>query len=96
MKFFCVINLLLAIFLCKAGTSDGYKILGVFPTMSKSHYISGGALMKGLAAAGHEVTVISPFPQAKPVENFRDLKVLGIAEKMQGICGIIYTINHRN
>lgn len=52
--------------------------------MAKSHYITGSALMKGLAAAGHEVTVISPFPQTKPLKNFRDIKVQGIVEKMQG------------
>lgn len=31
------------------------KILGVFPTSSKSHYIVGSALMKALANKGHEV-----------------------------------------
>lgn len=57
-----------------------YNILGIFPTMSKSHYIAGGALMKGLAAAGHNVTVISPFPQKTPIPNFRDYEILGIVE----------------
>lgn len=85
MKYVGIACLLFAVFLCNAGYSDGYKILGVFPTMAKSHYITGSALMKGLAAAGHEVTVISPFPQAKPLKNFRDIKALGIVEKMQGI-----------
>lgn len=57
-----------------------YRILGIFPTFSKSHYITGGALMRGLAAAGHEVSVISPFPQDIPIPNYRDIKVLGIVE----------------
>lgn len=59
---------------------NGYKILGIFPTTGRSHYITGGALMKGLAAAGHEVTVISPFPQDKPVKNFRDINTDGLIE----------------
>ncbi|XP_065077837.1 UDP-glycosyltransferase UGT5-like [Ochlerotatus camptorhynchus] len=49
------------------------KILGVFPTASKSHYIVGSALMKALAKNGHEMTVISPFPQQKPLKNYRDI-----------------------
>lgn len=60
----------------------GYNILGIFPTMSKSHYITGGALMRGLAAAGHNVTVISPYPQKKAIPNFRDYEILGIVEAM--------------
>ncbi|KAJ6640035.1 UDP-glycosyltransferase UGT5 [Pseudolycoriella hygida] len=58
--------------------NESYKILGIFHTPSKSHYIAGGALMKALAEKGHEVTVISPFPQKKPLTNFRDVSVLGI------------------
>lgn len=34
--------------------------------------------MKGLAEKGHDVTVISPFPQSKPLKNFHDVAVLGI------------------
>ncbi|XP_062550717.1 UDP-glycosyltransferase UGT5-like [Armigeres subalbatus] len=49
------------------------KILGVFPTTAKSHYIVGSSLMKALASKGHEVTVISPFPQQKPLKNYRDI-----------------------
>lgn len=40
--------------------------------------------MKGLAAAGHEVTVLSPFPQSKPIKNYRDIHVEGIIEVMEG------------
>lgn len=60
--------------------------------MSPSHYITGSALMKGLAAAGHEVTVISPYPQAKPLKNYRDITVGGIVEKMEGMYFFIYII----
>lgn len=85
MKSIGIACLLIAVFLSNAGTSEGYKILGIFPTMAKSHYIAGSGLMKGLAAAGHEVSVISAFPQEKPLKNYRDIKVLGIVEKMHGI-----------
>lgn len=29
--------------------------------------------MKGLAEEGHEVTVISPFKQNKPIENYKEV-----------------------
>lgn len=77
-----ILVVLLAVALSQEGF--GYNILGIFPTMSRSHYIVGGALMKGLAAAGHNVTVISPFPQKKAISNFRDYAILGIVEAIEG------------
>lgn len=48
-----------------------YRILGVFPNPAKSHYLVGDALMKGLAAKGHDVTMISAYKQIEPIKNFR-------------------------
>lgn len=31
--------------------------------------------MKALAEKGHDITVISPFPQKEPVKNFRDVTI---------------------
>lgn len=64
---------------------SSYKILGVFPSMSKSHFIVGSALMRGLAEAGHEVTVLSPYPLSKPLKNYRDIDVQGIHQLIKGI-----------
>lgn len=52
---------------------NSYKILCVFPTPSKSHYYVGHALLKGLAKEGHEVTMISPFREKKPIENYSEV-----------------------
>ncbi|XP_052892955.1 UDP-glycosyltransferase UGT4-like [Anopheles moucheti] len=52
------------------------KILSVFPTTSKSHWILGSSLMKELAQDGHEVTVISPFPLKKAPKNYRDVNIV--------------------
>lgn len=79
MKFGIFFGILL---ICHANFMESYKILGIFPTMGRSHYITGGALMKGLAAAGHDITVISPFPQDKPVKNFRDISTDGMISLM--------------
>lgn len=74
----------LVLLLLQANIVESYKILGIFPDYFKSHFIAGSALMKGLAAAGHEVTVISAFPQSEPILNYRDIHVKGIIELANG------------
>lgn len=39
--------------------------------------------MRGLADAGHQVTVISPYPQKAPIANYRDYPIVGIVEAVQ-------------
>lgn len=51
----------------------GYRVLGVFPIPMKSHYYVGRGLMQGLAERGHEVTVISPFKEKKPIKNYNEI-----------------------
>uniref|UniRef100_A0A1L8E195 UDP-glucuronosyltransferase n=1 Tax=Nyssomyia neivai TaxID=330878 RepID=A0A1L8E195_9DIPT len=53
----------------------GYNILGVFHTSAKSHYILGSTLMKGLAAAGHNVTIVAAHKQTQPVKNMREILI---------------------
>uniref|UniRef100_A0A1L8E1G5 Putative udp-glucoronosyl and udp-glucosyl transferase n=1 Tax=Nyssomyia neivai TaxID=330878 RepID=A0A1L8E1G5_9DIPT len=55
--------------------ADSYKILMVFPSFSPSHLIVGSGLLKGLAKLGHEVTMVSSFPQQKPLKNYRDVVI---------------------
>lgn len=61
---------------------DAYKILGVFPMVARSHYIVGNALMKGLADAGHEVTIISPFQEKNPIKNYKEVYLEGLKEQL--------------
>uniref|UniRef100_V5GU86 UDP-glucuronosyltransferase n=1 Tax=Anoplophora glabripennis TaxID=217634 RepID=V5GU86_ANOGL len=63
--------------------TGGARILGMFPTSSPSHYILGGALMKGLAEAGHDVTVISPFVHKHPPKKgkWREIILEGFMEE---------------
>lgn len=39
----------------------------------KSHMAVNLALVKELAYRGHEVTVVSPFPQNKTIPNYKDI-----------------------
>lgn len=64
---------------------ESAKILGVFPTMAKSHHIVGHSIMKALVEAGHEVTVVSPFPQKKPIKNWRDINTDELLAETEGI-----------
>lgn len=58
--------------LCLSGCNS-YRFLGIFPFHGKSHFIMPEALMKGLAKKGHQVDVISTFPQKKPYPNYTDI-----------------------
>lgn len=49
------------------------KVLGVFPVISSSHFAIGSSIIKSLNSAGHEVTVVSPYPLKKPIKNYRDI-----------------------
>nr|CAD7591387.1 unnamed protein product [Timema genevievae] len=58
------------------------NILGIFPFPARSHLILITSLMKELASRGHQVTVVSHFPQEKPLQNYTDIK---LSFKMESI-----------
>ncbi|CAG9834237.1 unnamed protein product [Diabrotica balteata] len=64
-----------------------YKILGVFPFGAPSHYFLGNELMKGLASAGHDVTMITVFEEKNPPKNgsYRQIILDGVMEEQQVI-----------
>uniref|UniRef100_A0A182N956 UDP-glucuronosyltransferase n=1 Tax=Anopheles dirus TaxID=7168 RepID=A0A182N956_9DIPT len=70
----CVTAILYVVY-C-ATQSDAARILGIFPTTSKSHWILGTALMKELAKNGHEVTVMSPFKLPNRPANYREIEIV--------------------
>lgn len=72
----CILSLLA--FQCYGVTS--YRILMTFTIPSPSHHIIGKALMQGLIADGHEVTLISPFKENYAHENFTEIHLDGIIE----------------
>ncbi|RLU26696.1 hypothetical protein DMN91_000493, partial [Ooceraea biroi] len=63
-----IFALLLWLLVCSA-----YRFLGVFPFPGKSHFALPESLMKGLISKGHQVDIISPFPQKKPYSNYTDI-----------------------
>lgn len=64
--------LFILLFLCLV-SCKAYKILVVLPSTFWSHYQFGMAISKALVASGHDVTVVSPFKQPKPLLNYREI-----------------------
>ncbi|CAK1582730.1 unnamed protein product [Parnassius mnemosyne] len=60
------------------------NILGVFPFPGKSHFFVFETYLKALSKKGHNMTVISYFPQNQPIENYHDIS---LAEKLKDIEG---------
>ena len=60
------------------------KILSVFGYPGPSQYIMASTFLKALAERGHEVTSVSPFPQKKPLKNFRDIPVMENSKLFEG------------
>lgn len=54
------------------------RILGLFPHPGLSHFHFFHPIMRELALQGHNVTVVSHFPDAKPVANYKDLPLSGM------------------
>lgn len=59
--------------LCRLTSSS--RILAVVPTVSSSHFAVFKPLLLSLASRGHEVVVISSFPQHSCVENYTDISI---------------------
>ncbi|KAK2584309.1 hypothetical protein KPH14_006702 [Odynerus spinipes] len=65
---------LLAFLACQQCT-NGYRILGIFPLHGKSHWVMMEALMKRLAALGHQVDVYTPFKSTEVIPNYRQIYI---------------------
>ncbi|KAJ8954694.1 hypothetical protein NQ318_011387 [Aromia moschata] len=75
------------IFVSFLGITQCARILGVFPFPVKSHYILGNALMRGLAEAGHDVTMISPFEDTGTLSRgtYSNIVLTGFSERYEEI-----------
>lgn len=62
------------------GVSNAARILYVAPVAAISHYQMLEPLMLRLAELGHEVTVLSHYPQQKKVANYTDVSLRGVVD----------------
>ncbi|CAG9861072.1 unnamed protein product [Phyllotreta striolata] len=59
-----------------------YKYLGVFPIPIKSHMMVFSGVLRELARKGHEVTVVSVFPEENAPDNYRNIDLSGYLPKL--------------
>lgn len=76
--------------------AEASNILMVFPIVSKSHFKVGEALTLGLARAGHDVTLLCPFPYKPALKNIQVIQLTGAIELSEGksICSCLFTIRY--
>uniref|UniRef100_A0A1Y1K0R3 UDP-glucuronosyltransferase n=1 Tax=Photinus pyralis TaxID=7054 RepID=A0A1Y1K0R3_PHOPY len=60
---------------------EAAQILGVFPFPAHSHFQLGDRIVKELVSRGHNVTVISPYKEKLPIQNFNQVIVDNVFEK---------------
>lgn len=59
------------------------KVVSILPFGSNSHFVIGQSITKSLLKAGHEVTVISPYPLKKPLANYHDIDLSPLLERFK-------------
>ncbi|CAH0686208.1 unnamed protein product [Spodoptera exigua] len=59
------------------------NILGIFPYQGKSHFIVFRVYLRELAKRGHNVTVISHFPEQDPPANYHDISLAGSTKPIE-------------
>ncbi|PSN57998.1 hypothetical protein C0J52_08095 [Blattella germanica] len=79
-------TLLTAIFLLIFGWKTNpilsAKILAIMPVASPSHHIYDRSLTVALAERGHQITIITPDAEKKPVPNLTEIIIEGLYEKI--------------
>lgn len=65
-------RIILIVILQLIAATCAHRILGLFPHPGLSHFNFFQPIMRALADAGHEVTVVSHFPNNPPMENYKD------------------------
>lgn len=81
-KIFLVLT---TIILVVINTTSAAKILSIFHTASKSHQILAQKLMLELNKAGHEITIVTPFPIKNPPKNVRNIPLTGVEKSFDGM-----------
>lgn len=76
-----VLEYVLLLFLL-IGSSSGYKILAILSNPGKSHFAVYEPLVKALAKRGHDITVLSYYPQKEHIERYTDVS-LATPEKLR-------------
>ncbi|KAF5289138.1 hypothetical protein FQR65_LT02028 [Abscondita terminalis] len=77
-------------------STESARILGIYPFPAYSHYQLGDAIFKKLAQKGHQVTVISPFKEENPPQNYTQILIDGMISKSKGMKTSLFDRSNRN
>ncbi|KAJ2947651.1 hypothetical protein O0L34_g17454 [Tuta absoluta] len=80
------------VFLINSVTS--LNILAIYPYNGKSHSLVFRVLLRELATKGHNITVISHYPEENPPENYHDISLAGSMRAVEGAVSIPFPTNH--
>lgn len=69
--------LLLVVAATLTAPADGIRVLGLFPHPAISHFRFFEPVLRGLADAGHDVTVVGLFPWKGAPDNYHDVIIPG-------------------
>ncbi|KAJ6647865.1 UDP-glycosyltransferase UGT5 [Pseudolycoriella hygida] len=62
--------------------ANGAKILAVFPSDVKSHFVLGKVVLTELANRGHEITFFSQFSLREKHKNISEIRLAGVKESL--------------
>lgn len=65
------------LFIVIANSASCLNILGIFPYQGKSHFFVHRIYLRELAKRGHNITIISHFPEKEPPKNYNDISLAG-------------------
>lgn len=68
-------TLALAVAVLLVAAGDAARILGVFPHTGRTHFLAFEPVLLELAKRGHELVVLSHFPQKRPPPGWTDISL---------------------
>jgi glucuronosyltransferase len=83
-----------AVLLLLCWSASGHRILGLFPHPGLSHFHFFQPVMKALVEAGHEVTVVSHFPNDLPIENYKDEPLKGKTDGLKNFINLDVSLSN--
>lgn len=68
---------------------SAYRILVLFPHPGKSHFGVFLPLFKALSEKGHQVTVVSHFPESNQTDHYRDVSLSGTMDPLLEVISFV-------
>lgn len=67
----------------RCANSEKLNVLAILPYEGKSHFYVFEPYLRELSQRGHNVTVISHFPQKAPIKNYHDISLAGALKVLE-------------